>query len=276
MFDEFKTEPQKVADALFHDIQNALFLLVHNFDEPETQTQYAERYEIATYEIPRIKRAASRRRETLEGGTDDDYLRSVEERIKRRHISAFVDERFKDCQLDERRYVFDLIYKELEAGNSYEDWDHCLQQLLPLGLGGIRKLRAREQRKDRNKNIRQVTWLIVKGILHLVVVLGIYSLLTGPFEIFAMSTLLLIYSMVALQLSRAAVAFKASELKADSQFIDLRSALGKPLNASVQQNIDRSKADHQRQSVPVLIYQFSLAAIDVVAVWKIISTLVWR
>jgi len=113
-------------------------------------------------------------------------------------------------------------------------------------------------------------------MLNIVVVLGIYSMLTGPFEIFAVSILLLIYSMVALQLSRAVVAFTASELKANSRFMELRKALGKPLNASVEQNIDKLNADFRRQSTPVLVYQLSLAAIDLVAFWKIISTLVWR
>jgi len=117
MFDELeKTEPHKSAEALFQDIRNALSILVHKFDELDTQTQFAERYEIASYEIPHIKKAAFRRRETLEQGTDDDYLRSVEERIKRKHIFSFIDERFKNCQPEERKYLFDLIDKELEAG----------------------------------------------------------------------------------------------------------------------------------------------------------------
>ena len=80
---------------------------------------------------------------------------------------------------------------------------------------------------------------------------------------------------MALHLSYSSVRFSAGFIKADIQFRELREALGKPLDVASKALIEKSATDLKRLEGVILIYQFTLGVVDLIALWKLVRALDW-
>jgi|SRR6185437_15683147 len=268
-----EVDHHKLAQSLYDQLKYALG--IHYVGNLEIQEEYCKKYAIEkNYELPALTNAFNRRLRQMHRDSQDETLRSVEERIKRKHFSDFIEEHFKGCTGEEAKYLFSTMDAEFKD-EDYSDWGHCLQTFLKLGLNGVRKQRSTETRRRRIKNCLRAIWMTLKGVLQIGIVWAAYSILQTPFETLVVSILLVIYSVVALHASASAVRWTSDTIKADSQFSDLRSVLGKPLAGYVLEPPLRMSKDLETQQVAVLIYQFTIGAVDLIALWKVIHVIGW-
>lgn len=267
-------KPCELAAALFRNINSAL----HDnfFEKGAARREYRERYGVdPSDEPPPLLAAWQRKQAKSHAEAEDAALTALEERIQRELIDGFIEQHFQRATWEESRYIRDTVKKQYEAGDEYRDRSHCLQTFLQDGLDGVRKCRKKDKVYRILKLSLGIVWQLIVSVITVGLVLGVYSVVESRFEAIAASILVSIYATVTLGASQSMVRYTAQNYQAALMLMEVRTLFGKATSFCEKEAANKPANDFQHQLGRVYIYQFTLAIISLIALWKLVRAIGW-
>ena len=277
-----KYRPYQEANAFFTELRAALasdLLLAE---------EYQRRRGFGTVESAAqgLRGALTRKRHLERRRQEGDALAETEFNLKMDRIRNFVKQRFPNAPREEHFLIY-AICRDFETGDVYygestkaEEMlrslsgfgrgDYHLGEFLRLGIRGVR----RRLRMELCWGVARMIWPIARSIVAIAIALGIFGVVSSPFETIAVSVILLIYATVSRQQSTSALRFDLTAYRAQSQFLDVRTLLGQPASTEETRSLFEQKGNSDKSIFPV-VGNYVLFAVDMIAFWHLVTAVGW-
>ena len=120
-----------------------------------------------------------------------------------------------------------------------------------------------------------VIWSIIRDLIELVIVLGIFAAISGRFEIIVASMLVLIYTGVARGFASLAITSDLDHFRREALYFELRKTLGKPVPTSERTEMETEKKESEWNTLEHIISVIITALINLIAIWKLLRAIQW-
>jgi hypothetical protein len=229
---------------------------------------------LSSCELARVKKSRERRNQREEEKIADLELERMENSVKAAHIEEFIEQHFPGTNFEEKRYLKREIRKEIDTTIGL-DFRGRIEEFLTIGLKGIRKQQSKEKIKKNGKTALRYLWAILINLIGLAIVVSVFSTTDGTFEVIVVSILLFTYTTISSHARGSGLVFQSFFRQADLQFLDIRKILGRPATDTEREVMETAAEKIAKQYGPLLINQFAVGLVDLIAFWNVIKAVGW-